>query len=227
VIQFIPTDTGDYRRAGIAAAGQGFPDAPLPDPELNMATVADFHKTHIAVPGKVRVCFNAGAEGGYRCIRHTGYPQHRVGIAHADGGDAQSVVAHGQKVFGRFFIVAEGDVSRGELRDTHIDGDLTITLVMQHQVPGLRFDSDDLFVREPGAAYEDGEAAGAVATLRHLSAVRVKDAIPEIRIGGRRSLYEQNLIATDTEVAVGYGTDRLGAQFDPLTNAIKNDEIVT
>ncbi|CDQ09638.1 protein of unknown function [Acidithiobacillus ferrivorans] len=227
MIQLVPADTGDYCRAGVAATGQSLPGTALPDPQLNMAPVTDFHEPHIAALGKVRVCFNTGTQGGYRCIGHAGYAQHRVGIAHADGGDAQRVVPYGQQVFGRFFLAAERNLSRGELRNAHVDGDFTIILVMQDQPSGQRLDGDWLFVRESGAAHEDGKAAGAVAALRHLSAVRIKDAVPEITIGGRRGLYEQNLIATDAEVAVGYGSDGLGAQLDPLTNAIENDEIVT
>jgi len=62
--------------------------------------------------------------------------------------------------------------------------------------------------------------------LRHLAAVRVPDAEPEIHLrrGGR--LGHQDLVTPDPEVAVRDGSCLLRRQVDVLAHSVDHDEVI-
>ena len=74
--------------------------------------------------------------------------------------------------------------------------------------------------------HETHEAAGAVAALLDLATIGVEDAVAEIDAGLPRRLDQQDLVATDPEMAVGKKTQLFRRQRQRLAHAVEDNEIV-
>ncbi len=90
----------------------------------------------------------------------------------------------------------------------------------------MRADADFAFVGQPFQPDEAGEAARAVAALRHFAAVGIEDTIVEIEIGIVRRLDDQQLIETDPQMAIRQPANQLRREKDVLRHGIHNHEIV-
>ena len=74
--------------------------------------------------------------------------------------------------------------------------------------------------------HETHEAARAVAALLHLAAVGIEDPVVEVRALEPRPLDDQDLVAADTQVAVGEALPRRRVEGDGLAGGVDHDEVV-
>ena len=71
------------------------------------------------------------------------------------------------------------------------------------------------------------KTARTVATLLHLTAIGVEDTVTKVDPGLLRALYQQELITTNTKMAVGNETNLFSREGDGLVNGIEYHEVVT
>src|SRR5262249_47589874 len=113
-----------------------------------------------------------------------------------------------------------------EPRRAHVDAHPAVGLQPRSDHPRKRLDADLALFRQPFVVNEPDEAARAVAALLDLTAVRVPDAVAEIRVRSLRFLHDQDLVAAYPEVAVGDAPRALRVDVDFAAEAVENDEVV-
>ena len=143
------------------------------------------------------------ALGVYRRKRHIGHDLHRMRIAHRQNRNFNGTMRQYQLLTKRIAFADERNLVKVKDRNTHINGDLSVSLQYGFDDAAQRFHADALFAAEAVLAHKAHKAARAVAALFHLAAVGIENPIAEIYVGTGRRLDDQNLIAAYAEVAIG------------------------
>jgi len=103
---------------------------------------------------------------------------------------------------------------------------LAVLLEARHDDAGSGFHPNLGFRAQRLVVHEAHKAARAVAALLDLATVGVEDAVAEIRIGPGRAFHQQDLVATDAEMAIGDELELGRAQIHALRNRVEHHEIV-
>jgi hypothetical protein len=74
--------------------------------------------------------------------------------------------------------------------------------------------------------HKANKAAGTVATLLNLAAIRIENPVAEINTRLAWFFNQQNLIAADSKIPVGQKTQLRRSQRNLLTNAVQDNKVV-
>ena len=94
----------------------------------------------------------------------------------------------------------------------HIDRNAAVGVEAQLDHAAVDLDAHDSLVSQALLVHIAHKAARAVAAVLDLAAIGVVDQVLEVDLGGRRRAHGQDLVGSDTEMAVGQETVLGGAQ---------------
>ena len=170
--------------------------------------------------------FDERAKGCDRCCLDIGHHLYGVRIPHRHGCDLDKGVADLQRLHNFTAVAHERDMRRFEDGSAHVHRHAAVVFQARRDEAALGFHHDLAFVGQFLVVHEAHEATRTIATLLHLASIGIEDAITKVSVFVLRPFDQQQLVATDTEVAVGDETDVLRRQGDLLAHAIYHDEIV-
>ena len=135
------------------------------------------------------------------------YQLHCMWVPHRDGGNFHCLSSHVEHLDG-FGRVADERYARWlQDRYTHIDGHLTVRLEPWRDDAGQGFNTNLAFVGQTLFVHKTHKAPCAIATLLDFTTVGVKDPVTEVDARLLCAFNQQQLVATDTEMAIGQKTD--------------------
>ena len=97
---------------------------------------------------------------------------------------------------------------------------------MQFDDAAMHLDAHRGFVGQPLLAHKAHKAARAIAAVLHLAAIGVVDDVLEIHTRLRRSAHAQNLVRSNTKMAIGQPAVLGRAQPQATAGFVQHDEIV-
>ena len=147
-------------------------------------------------------------------------------VAHGQYADFDEFTFQAEQIGRRTLFGGERNLRRLEARHAHVHRHLAVRLQARHDDAGSGFDANLGFRAQPLVVHEAHEAARAVAALLDLAAVGVEDAVAEIGIGPGGAFHQQDLVATDAEMAIGDELELGRAQIHALRNRVEHHEIV-
>ena len=151
---------------------------------------------------------------------------HRVRVAHRHHRGFEGFVGYVEQMNDHILVRQKGNFGRQKAGFAHVDRDLAVGFEARGDDPFLRLDADLAFVGQPLLMDKADETTSAVAALLDLAAVGIEDPVAEIdtRLAGR--LDQQDLVATDPEIAVGEVAKLFRGKRNRLANAVENNEII-
>ena len=129
----------------------------------------------------------------------------------------------------RFFgLFPSGGIERQRYRrklwHAHADRDHAVVFEARLDQAAQGFDTDRPFVGQPLVVHKTHKAARAIPALFDFAAIAIEDAIAKVGIA-LRFFDNQNLIRTDTKVAVRQRLPLRAGEIKRLMNAVEHDEI--
>src|SRR6185369_8271037 len=219
-------DAGDHGGASPRAAGQRFAGTALIDPQLDGVAIDDLHEAGVDPLRKAFVVFDQRPVLGDRCAVDAIDNLHGMRVAHRNDADGERFVGDIEVVDHDVIVVQERNFTRLKAGDAHVDRHAAIGLEARRDDAGLGLDADFTLVGQPGLVHETHETASTVATLLDLAAIGIEDAIAEIDAGLARFFNQQDLVATDAEMAVTQVAQLFRGQRNVLADAVEDNEIV-
>ena len=196
--------------------GQGLPDAPFPEQDLDLLPVDDPDELDVGLLGKEGMALDLGADlvpedaRGEEALDEDA----AVGVPDVDAGDAIGLLLDGQGIIDDPVVVrpvVEGDLLRGEPGDAHVHAEREDVAVPGQELagalPGRRLEEDAGSLDGPFVIERGGGAAQAVPRDLGLRAVGVEDA--EADPAGLRVIDgdEEHAVGADAGVAVAELSD--------------------
>ena len=184
-------------------AGQGLTGATLVHAQADLVPIDDLHETGVDPLGEALVAFDQRPVPLDRVPLDIVDHLHGVRITHRNHRRFQGFVGHIEEMDDHILVGKKRNLGRQKTRLAHVDRDIAVGFEARGNHPLQRLDADLALVGQALLMDETDEATRAVAALLDLAAIGIEDPVAEIDAGLAGRLDQQNLIATDPEIAVG------------------------
>ena len=214
---------GDERGAGAAAASESYPGAPFPNPQSDMATVADRGHPDIGALWEQPIMLEGGPEHSEIDPLDVVDEKRRMRIA--DIG-ADRIGKRPDRYLDMIGIHGTGqrDLAPSGTRRPHIHRNAPIRLSFRFEKASNGLDPS---VRLAGLATQEvGDAARGVAAGFGLAAIGIADAHQNPSRGMTRRFEEDHLIASDAGAAIGERAYTPCADGYRATAKIEHDKVI-
>src|SRR5690606_34280529 len=190
-VEFLLEATGHNGGTGTCTTRESFARAAFKNAQINFRGRYNFHKADIHPLWKARMMLNFWPQFSYRCLCHIINNQDGVRIAHGNSTDGIALAIYIEGVTGGLLLGLKGNMGRDQARYTHIHDNLVIINDLElHDAAGSLY-ANGAFAGQFALAYENGKAAGAVATVFHFAAITIKNPVTKIHIRIVGGFYQQ------------------------------------